>query len=88
MPLSDAASAGPALERSYPVKPRAVYLMGTCLVDSFYPQAGMDAIALIEREGVEVIFPQAQTCCGQPAYNSGYDDEARQVGGKNQPRDA
>lgn len=79
MPLSDTASTSPALARSYPVKPRAVYLMGTCLVDSFYPQAGMDAIALIEREGVEVIFPQAQTCCGQPAYNSGYDDEARQV---------
>lgn len=65
--------------RTYPAKPRAVYLMGTCLVDSFYPQAGMDAISLIEREGVKVIFPQGQTCCGQPAYNSGYDQEAREV---------
>ena len=65
--------------RSYPAKPRAVYLMGTCLVDSFYADAGLDAIRLLEDQGVQVIFPQSQTCCGQPAYNSGYDDEARAV---------
>jgi len=68
-----------SLTRAYPPKPKQVYLLGTCLVDSFYPQAGMDAISLLEREGVEVIFPQSQTCCGQPAYNSGYDEEARKV---------
>lgn len=65
--------------RSYPAKPQQVYLLGTCLVDSFYPQAGMDAIEVIRAQGVEVIFPQSQTCCGQPAYNSGFDDEARAV---------
>ena len=65
--------------RQYPEKPQQIYLLGTCLVDSFYPQAGMDAIEVIRSQGVEVIFPQSQTCCGQPAYNSGYEDEARAV---------
>jgi L-lactate dehydrogenase complex protein LldE len=54
-------------------------LFGTCLVDVFQPGAGIAAINLLEREGVEVIFPQGQTCCGQPPYNCGYDDDARQI---------
>jgi len=53
-------------------KKQQVYLFGTCLIDNFYPQAGLDAIALLELAGFEVIFPQAQTCCGQPPYNSGF----------------
>lgn len=65
--------------RIYPPKPDKVYLFGTCLVDSFSPQTGLDAIALLEHHGIEVVFPHAQTCCGQPAYNSGYDREARAV---------
>lgn len=65
--------------RNYPPRPECVYLMGTCLVDSFYSDAGMDAIQLLKALGVEVIFPQDQSCCGQPAYNSGYDAEARAV---------
>ncbi len=65
--------------QSYPAKPSSVYFYGTCLIDLIYPQAGMDAMRLIEREGVKVVFPQGQTCCGQPAYNSGYDDETRAV---------
>lgn len=60
-------------------KPQQVYFFGTCLVDLFYPEAGLAGIRLIEREGVEVIFPQDQSCCGQPAWNSGYRDEARAV---------
>lgn len=63
----------------YPPKPDKVYFYGTCLVDMFYPQAGLDGIRLLEREGIEVIFPDDQTCCGQPAYTSGYHDEARAV---------
>ncbi|MFC4260325.1 (Fe-S)-binding protein [Marinobacter lacisalsi] len=63
----------------YPTKPDKVYFYGTCLVDLFYPEAGMAGIRLLEREGIEVIFPQEQTCCGQPAYTSGYHDEARAV---------
>ena len=65
--------------RSYPPRPEAVYFYATCLVDMFVPEAGMDAIALLEREGIRVIFPDNQTCCGQPAYTSGFPDEARQV---------
>ncbi|WP_416422383.1 (Fe-S)-binding protein [Pseudomonas sp. App30] len=66
--------------RRYPAaKPARVYLFGTCVVDLFYPEAGMDAIRLLEREGIRVDFPQGQTCCGQPAYTSGYTDQAREV---------
>ena len=65
--------------RDYPVKPANVYLFATCLVDQFAPDAGLDTIRLLEREGITVHFPQAQTCCGQPAYSSGYPDQARAV---------
>ena len=61
------------------VRPETVYYFGTCLVDLFFPEAGLAGIRLIEREGVRVVFPQGQTCCGQPAFNSGYHDEARDV---------
>lgn len=39
----------------------------------------MDSIALIRAAGIEVEFPEAQTCCGQPAYSSGFTNEARRV---------
>jgi L-lactate dehydrogenase complex protein LldE len=65
-----------------PSRPRSVYYFGTCLVDLFFPQAGLSGIRLIQREGVRVIFPQGQTCCGQPAFNSGYSEEARSVAQK------
>ena len=58
---------------------QAVYFYGTCLVDLFYPEAGMAGIELLRREGLEVVFPQGQTCCGQPAFNCGYSEEARAV---------
>lgn len=60
-------------------RPKRVYFFGTCLVDVFQPDTGLAAISLIEREGVEVIFPQDQTCCGQPAWNSGFRREAQTV---------
>ncbi|NVD36446.1 (Fe-S)-binding protein [Marinobacter lutaoensis] len=63
----------------YPPKPAKVYYFGTCLIDLFYPDAGIAGVELLERQGIEVIFPQGQTCCGQPAYTSGYHDEARAV---------
>ena len=65
--------------RRYPEKPAKVYLFGTCLIDLFCPQAGMDAVRLLEREGIEVHFPQDQTCCGQPAHSSGFPDQTRAV---------
>lgn len=48
-----------------------VALFATCLVDLFRPTVGFAAAKLIEEAGCEVIVPEAQTCCGQPAYNSG-----------------
>ena len=60
-------------------KPASVYFFGTCLVDLLYPKAGLAGMQLLRREGIEVIFPQDQTCCGQPAYNSGYREEALAV---------
>ncbi|MGF1714498.1 (Fe-S)-binding protein [Photobacterium chitinilyticum] len=65
--------------RIYPAKPEKVYFYATCLVDMFDPEAGLDAITLLEQQGIEVIFKKKQTCCGQPAYSSGYDSEAKQV---------
>jgi L-lactate dehydrogenase complex protein LldE len=56
-----------------------VYFYSTCVVDAMAPGAGMDSIELIRAAGIEVDFPQAQSCCGQPAFTSGYTDEARQV---------
>lgn len=61
--------------------PRDVYFFATCVVDQFFPGAGLDAIRLLEREGLRVHFPADQTCCGQPAYTSGFHDEARKVAG-------
>lgn len=63
-------------------KPKAVYFFGTCLIDLLYPETGISAMQLLKREGIRVIFPQDQTCCGQPAWNSGFRDEARQVAAK------
>ena len=62
-----------------PQRPRDVYFFATCVVDQFFPGAGMDAITLLEREGIRVHFPEEQTCCGQPSYTSGFPDEARKV---------
>jgi len=48
-----------------------VGLFVTCLVDLFRPSVGFAAVKLIEQAGFRVAVPEAQTCCGQPAYNSG-----------------
>lgn len=52
----------------------------TCLVDLVHPEVGLATVALLQRYGVTVSFPEEQTCCGQPAFNSGFDTEAREVG--------
>jgi L-lactate dehydrogenase complex protein LldE len=56
-----------------------VSLFVTCIVDQIFPQVGMAMTQVLERLGYEVDFPQAQSCCGQPAFNSGYPGEARKV---------
>jgi len=53
-----------------PARPR-VALFVTCLVDLHRPSVGFAAITLLEQAGCDVEVPRAQTCCGQPAYNSG-----------------
>jgi len=62
-----------------PPRPEKVSYFGTCLIDLCYPQAGMAGIELLRREGIQVVYPQQQSCCGQPAYNSGFREEARKV---------
>lgn len=49
-----------------------VALFVTCVNDALYPRTGRAVVTLLERLGVEVAFPAAQTCCGQPQYNTGY----------------
>ncbi len=61
------------------MKPQEVYFFGTCVVDLFFPEAGLAGIELLEREGVRVVFPRGQTCCAQPAFNCGHHEEARAV---------
>lgn len=56
-----------------------VSLFITCLGDQFFPEVGECVVRVLERLGVEVVFNSAQTCCGQPAFNTGYTGEAREV---------
>ncbi|SOB88642.1 (Fe-S)-binding protein [Streptomyces sp. 1331.2] len=49
-----------------------IALFVTCVNDAVYPDTGRAVVRLLERLGVEVDFPQAQTCCGQPQFNTGY----------------
>jgi len=54
-----------------------VSLFITCLVDILFPQVGVSMVKVLKRLGVEVDFPEEQTCCGQPAFNSGFRQDAK-----------
>src|SRR5215469_6906351 len=56
-----------------------VSLFVTCIVDQMFPQVGRAAVDVLRKHGVEVLFNPDQTCCGQPAFNTGYREEARKV---------
>src|SRR5215813_13350830 len=56
-----------------------VSLFVTCMVDQLFPKVGIAMAGVLERLGYQVDFPEDQTCCGQPAFNSGYRAEARTV---------
>src|ERR1700756_5167345 len=56
-----------------------VALFVTCLVDLFRPTIGFAAVKLLEQAGCTVEVPRAQTCCGQPAYNSGDRADAKAI---------
>ncbi len=66
---------------SYPVyepgEPVALFI--PCYIDQFYPQIAQATAELLTWLQVPVVYPPEQTCCGQPAFNSGYWDEARRV---------
>lgn len=50
-----------------------------CYVDLINPEVGVSVVRVLRRLGVDVAYPEGQTCCGQPAFNSGYFEEARGV---------
>jgi L-lactate dehydrogenase complex protein LldE len=56
-----------------------VSLFVTCMVDQLFPKVGIAMADVLERLGYQMDFPENQTCCGQPAFNSGYWQEARTV---------
>ena len=63
-----------------PSHPRPqVGLFVTCLVDAMRPNIGFAAVKTLEEAGADVHIPTAQTCCGQPVFNSGATDEARAI---------
>lgn len=66
------------VERESPVGKR-VSLFVTCMVDMLYPDTGLSVVEVLTHLGIEVDFPMAQTCCGQPAFNGGYRREAKKV---------
>jgi L-lactate dehydrogenase complex protein LldE len=53
-----------------------VALFVTCLTDAFYPRVGVAVVRVLRHFGCQVEFPAQQTCCGQPAFNSGFHAEA------------
>ncbi|HYL68871.1 MAG TPA: (Fe-S)-binding protein [Candidatus Limnocylindria bacterium] len=57
--------------------PRKVSLFVPCYVDQLLPEVAVDTVKVLRRVGCEVDFPEDQTCCGQPAFNTGYWNDAR-----------
>jgi L-lactate dehydrogenase complex protein LldE len=65
------------VERSWNLR---VALFVPCYVDQINPEVGVSVVRVLRRLGIDVIYPEGQTCCGQPAFNSGFFDEARTIG--------
>jgi L-lactate dehydrogenase complex protein LldE len=59
-----------------------VELFIPCFIDQLYPQTAFNTIKILEKAGCKVVYNAEQTCCGQPAYNAGFWEEAKIVGGK------
>lgn len=59
--------------------PQTIQLFVTCLIDTLQPQIGEAIVAVLERAGLHIAFLEAQTCCGQPAFNAGLRPEARRL---------
>ena len=58
---------------------KQISLFVSCIVDQLFPNVGMSVVKVLEGVGYNVAFPPAQTCCGQPAFNSGFRRDARSV---------
>jgi L-lactate dehydrogenase complex protein LldE len=58
---------------------KRISLLVTCIIDQVFPEIGLAATEVLERIGYSVDFPEEQTCCGQPAFNTGYRREAKEV---------
>lgn len=56
-----------------------VYFFATCLGSAIYTNTSINAIKLLQKEGLEVVFKKDQTCCGQPSYNTGYFEETKKI---------
>jgi L-lactate dehydrogenase complex protein LldE len=69
-----------ALEVGGERSPLRAALFIPCYVDQINPEVGVSVVRVLRKLGVEVIYPEGQTCCGQPAFNSGFFDEARTIG--------
>ncbi len=65
-----------------PEKPEKVQLFHTCLINEFYPEVAMSVANVLDRLGIQVEVPFDQTCCGQPAFNAGFFEEARKIAAK------
>ncbi len=74
---------GDESEESWESSARRATLFVTCIIDQIYPEIGEATVTVLERLGVAVDFPLDQSCCGQPAFNSGFWDDARAVAGRN-----
>jgi len=58
---------------------KPVSLFVTCIIDTIYPKTGVSVVEILEHLGIQVSFPMAQTCCGQPAFNAGFWNDSRAV---------
>jgi L-lactate dehydrogenase complex protein LldE len=79
LPRRRAALKTASTDMRYPPPRVKVSLFVTCLADQFFPEVGVSTVRVLRKLGCEVDFPKLQTCCGQPAFNSGFADEARSI---------
>ncbi|MCC9138393.1 (Fe-S)-binding protein [Pontibacter silvestris] len=61
---------------------RIIDIFIPCFVDQLFPETGMNMVKVLEKLGCEVNYNPNQTCCGQPAFNAGFFDEAKEVANK------
>jgi len=59
-----------------------VHLFIPCFVDQLYPQSAWNMVKILDKLGCEVVYNESQTCCGQPAFNAGFQDNCKSVAEK------